>query len=41
MKAMACRPEGDTGAGWAESDDGGLEMRRESRQARVGGHRAC
>ena len=40
MKAMACRPEGETGTGWAESDDGGLEMRRESRtvQAKVGGH---
>lgn len=43
MKAMACRPEGDAGAGWAESDDVGLEMRRESRtvQARVGGHSWC
>ena len=43
MKAMACRPEGDVGAGWAESDDAGLAMRRESRtvQARVGGHSWC
>lgn len=43
MKAMAYRPEGNAGAGWAESDDAGLEMRRESRtvQARVGGHSWC
>ena len=36
MKAMACRPEGDAGAGWAESDDVGLgkSIDKPARQAR-------